>query len=459
MNQSLWDKRIHEPFVLAALFFALTAGFGYAATLAFALALKIPLDAWWLPLVQAHGHAQLFGWFGLFALGMGLYFLPRLVGIKLARIDLAPYAFSCLTAGIFARSVAQPALGFTEASASGWRALWALSAFLELAGIFFIARMMLATRRNLPPAALARDSHAYPLVPFILIAVTSFALAYVANAVGSLGAVVASSATLAPAWDDLVIELMLWGVAAPMAVVFSVRNLPLFLRLAMPPRASLRLLAYGFAAGLGVRILPDVAALLGLNFQAVASLQLDSFIQSIVILIFIWQLDLLRRRQPWVVDRAPNTRPDLDHLRKPTRANYPDAGEYGRFELLIYSAYAWLALTAVMEILRAVMSFTQASVNLPADAIRHALTVGFITMLIFGMAVRMAPGFSGKRRVAYPRLVFVTFVLGNLATLARVVPLFFPASDFSLAFLGSSGALGWLAVACLAVNLVRTFRL
>ncbi len=80
------QRHVHEPFVFAALAFALTAGFGYAAIIVATLALKFPLGAWWIALMQAHGHAQLFGWTGLFVIGVGLFFLPRLRGTTLARI-------------------------------------------------------------------------------------------------------------------------------------------------------------------------------------------------------------------------------------------------------------------------------------------------------------------------------------------------------------------------------------
>ena len=92
------------------------------------------------------------------------------------------------------------------------------------------------------------------------------------------------------------------------------------------------------------------------------------------------------------------------------------------------------------------------------DIERHAITVGFITLLIFGMAVRLLPGFSGKTRVASTRLVLATFWLGNLATFCRVAPLFAPnviGADIAYA---SSGAIGWVAVLCLGINLWRTFR-
>jgi hypothetical protein len=70
----------------------------------------------------------------------------------------------------------------------------------------------------------------------------------------------------------------------------------------------------------------------------------------------------------------------------------------------------------------------------------------------------MVPGFSHKRGVAYPSLVLVTFVLGNLAAFLRVAPLFFADSELALRLWGISGLVGWLAVAALAVNLFVTLR-
>ena len=59
-------------------------------------------------MVQAHGHAQLFGWAGLFVIGVGLFFLPRLRGTTLARIELAAWSLACLVVGISLRALCQP---------------------------------------------------------------------------------------------------------------------------------------------------------------------------------------------------------------------------------------------------------------------------------------------------------------------------------------------------------------
>jgi hypothetical protein len=102
--------------------------------------------------------------------------------------------------------------------------------------------------------------------------------------------------------------------------------------------------------------------------------------------------------------------------------------------------------------------------EISTDAIRHVYLVGFITLLILGMAVRMIPGFIQKQ-LASARLVDFTFWLGNLAVIGRVLPLLVPAFFFekisfavsmSQAFFALSGMLGLAAICCLAVNLRRT---
>ena len=90
-------SRGHAPFplefVYAALFLGLTVGFGYAIVLALRFSAGQPIGAWWLPLLQAHGHGQLWGWAGLFIMGVSLYFGPRLVGVPLKAPFLAPWIY------------------------------------------------------------------------------------------------------------------------------------------------------------------------------------------------------------------------------------------------------------------------------------------------------------------------------------------------------------------------------
>lgn len=460
MENSLWTRRIHEPFIFCALAVALTVGFGYAALLVTVLAVRVPLGAWWGALVQAHGQAQLFGWVGLFVLGMGLYFLPRLRGTQLRHSERARYVLALLGFGIFARALVQPALGFINSStplAGALGGVWVLSALAELAGLVVLGSMLIATERAEGP--LTRGSPEYPVLPFLRIAFVSLALAVLVNFVATAGAWSQASATLNPNVDGLIILLMLYGLILPMTFVFAVRNLPLFLRLAMPPREELRLLAGIYALGLLLRATPYVAEIFSVQAPWLDFVSgVGEIVQGGVILFFVWRLDLVRRRQSWTTLRAPNTRPDLEFLRRPTRANYPDAGEYGRFELLIYAAFGWLVFSTVLMMLSGTGTLLGVVIPIPPDAERHALTLGFVTLLIFGMGARMVPGFSHKKGLAFPELVMVTFIVGNFAALLRVGPLFLPPSEFQLALIGFSGVLAWSAVLVFAVNITRTIR-
>lgn len=469
-------KRIHEPFVLAALAVALTVGFGYGAVIVAALALGIGLGSLYAPLVQAHGHAQLFGWVGLFILGVGLYFLPRLRGTQLRASERLPMAFGLLVAGIVLRSVAQPLAGAVGVGAEyiqplqiqplqiqPLRALFFVSAWLEAAGILVIASIFAATERAQKP--LSRDAPAYAIGPLLRIAFACLLLAFVFNLLGVSNAFHADRSTLAPSYDQLVVALVLYGVAVPMTIVFAVRNLPLFLRLNMPAPGIWRPLALVYGAALLLRLVPNLVLIADDVFILLGSPLLSDLVNVLVLegaaavgvvilngclVVFLWQLDLFHQRPPVNPGAKNKLRQSLFGV------SYPDAGEYGRFELLVYSAFVWLVIAIALDVLRAAALFTDA-VSVPQGAARHALMVGYITLLIFGMAVRMLPGFSGKRGVAMPELVLWTLALGNLAAFLRVVPEFFPQSQFALMLWGLSGIIALGAVATLAANVWATF--
>ncbi len=458
------QRHVHEPFVFAALAIALSAGFGYATIIVAVLALKWKLGAWWIAMAQAHGHAQLFGWAGLFVLGVGLFFLPRLRGTTLARAELAPWALALLVAGIALRSICQPLLAFAEASmpqSSPYGALersgYAVSGILELIGVALIVAMLAASFRRARP--LTPSAPIIPVRPYLALAFSSLGAAALLNAALSIHTALLNRFIFPSDFDDALNHLMIYGFILPIALALSIRNLPLFMRLASPPKRELWPIFIFYVAGFGLRLMSVTEQLFVLDAAIITRLAgVGAILEGSALLVFIWQLDvLLRRKESWLATRTPPP-PGYVEMRKPTRKNYPDYGEFGRFELLVISAYAWLAFACVMAVINGVALVLGNPALTNPDIERHAITVGFITLLIFGMAARMLPGFSGKSRVASTRLVLATFWLGNLAALCRVAPLFAPDLPGANLALGISGAIGWLAVACLAVNLTRTFR-
>lgn len=102
---------------------------------------------------------------------------------------------------------------------------------------------------------------------------------------------------------------------------------------------------------------------------------------------------------------------------------------------------------------------------LSPTAILHLYLLGFITLLILGMAVRMLPGFLHKRRVASPMLVHLSLWFGNAAVVGRVGLFLLPATLLQLipgglvgarTMLALSGLMGVVAVGSLALNLWKT---
>jgi hypothetical protein len=264
------------------------------------------------------------------------------------------------------------------------------------------------------------------------------------------------------AWQHFAIESFLGLVLLPVAFAFSVRMLPLYLRLAVadwPVRGT----AYAYLVAILVHLVPSAPCLSQLAPQAAANLAyLGMLLKGGVILWFVWQLDVLtRRRDPWTVHRTLHPGPD----RRPTRPGLPDYGEFGRFDRLISMAYVWLVLAAVCEAVSGIAALTGGSFFISGSAIRHMYLLGFITQLIFGMAARMLPGFLQQRRVANPALVDATLWLGNAAAVCRVLLFVVPPTVLQMipgstlvartAF-AVSGLLGLAAVWCLAVNLWKT---
>jgi uncharacterized protein involved in response to NO len=82
--------------------------------------------------IQAHGHAQIFGWIGTFILGIGFYSIPKLRRLNSFAWSVVWSSWALWTTGVALRWL-------TSVYPWQWRTLLPLSAALELAAfaIFF----------------------------------------------------------------------------------------------------------------------------------------------------------------------------------------------------------------------------------------------------------------------------------------------------------------------------------
>lgn len=455
----------HAPFRVSFIWMAMTlallVGFSIAAHLGFILGFGLPVSIGFASFVQAHGHVQLIGWVGLFVMGMSLHFLPRLAGSPLQNERCPGYIVWLVSAGLILRGVGQSILPYVAQSHMLRPTVWGVvvSGVLIWLGILGYVYLLLATyfrvRNAAPPALLA-------IRPFLALTIAGWLLYGALNLTLLVNMVRENHFIVHPAWNQFGIQCFVYLVLLPIAFAFSVRTFPLYLRLPLPS-GWVAATAYAYLLTVFLQLFPTlppfrvVAPLLAENVESFGMLG-----KGIVVLWFVWQLDVLARvKKPWTVNRIAHPGPQ----RRPTRPGLPDYGEFGRFEWLIYAAYIWLILGAVAEITTGTTRLLHISSPVPPQVALHIYLLGFITLLIFGMAVRMVPGFLKQRRIAAPALVTATFWLGNVATIGRLLLYFLPTVLlrwipgllwFTRVMFALSGLLAMAAVSCLALNLWRT---
>jgi len=440
------------PFLGAALLLGTAGGFVFATVLTLTLALNLSIGLWWPALAQAHGHLQLYGWAGLFVLGVAFHFLPRLRGTPLALPGLVSWIVGLQVMGLVLRAISQLLLVATGTGifgglliASGILECLALVGAVLLLGITIWRGPSLVTR----PAVLG-------VLPFLVGAFVVLAAASVVNLVNVVQASTAAG-FIRGASDDLNVTLGLFGFLVPVALAMSAQSLPMYAGLEAFPRRMLWPLAGSYFLGL---------LLIGIGSQLAPSSEivegLGMLLMGVVLLVFIGiflRMMRMRGRLPQkVAQLAPSPEAAAQTYQRKIRAEYH---AYGPFVALVASAYLWAILGGVLLTADGLAMLFGAMPVFALDAIRHSLAVGFITLLICGIAPRMLPGFSGGS-IASPAFVSATLWLGNMAVLLRVgslllAPLLVSPSVGGISLyailFGLSGPLGLALAICLTINL------
>lgn len=449
-------------FIWASLTTAIVGGFALGAYLAVLIGYGFPAGQNFYALIQTHGHLQLVGWAGVFIMGISLHFIPRLASFPLPHPERMDYILWLMVPGLLLRAIGGTVLAFLEDSPLFVPLSWLVGAsgLLEAGAIVLYISLLIGTVRGsnkiskLPALSAVKPYFAMMAGGWILYAGLNLCLL--------LHMALTGATAVDSAWNELAVRAFISLVLLPVAFALSVRLFPLYLALPAPDW-PVHGIGYAYLLSVLLQLVPAAPALAGFAPGVTRWIvALGTLLKGGVILWFVWQLDLLTRRRPLGRHaRFLDTGPD----RPPTRPGLPDYGEFGRFERLVYAAYTWLVLAAVVELIGGATILLGYSIPIAADAIRHMYLLGFITHLIFGASVRMLPGFMRRKRVFSTALVDATFWLGSAAVVCRVVPLLppswlldlLPAGDmFAQTIFAISGTLGWGAVVCLAVNLRQT---
>ncbi|HEY7158273.1 MAG TPA: NnrS family protein, partial [Gemmataceae bacterium] len=422
---------IYRPFFKAGMAVTLTLGALWGAYLLLRIAVNGSFRAAGLHEINAHGHAQIFGWVGLFVMGFAYQAFPRFKHTTLSHPNLALVSLWLMLTGLLGRSVLEPLSGVLA-----WAGPAAVaSSTLEIAAIVLFVAILAATwRASGKPLAFYDYYILCSLVWFIVQAVYESVYLAATLHVGGREELI----TLVATWQGALRDVQIHGFALLMILGVSQRLFHHFYGLPAPNQRLSRVALVCLNAAL-------VGEVLGLILHRLTGpAWIALWYASVLVLAgtvaaLVWN---------WRIFAAPA---EPDRTLKFLRAAY----------LWLLASLAMLVLLPVHQHLllpwlapdseAARLHFSHAYFG----AIRHAVTVGFISLMIVGVAARVVPTLNGVYPRRLPKL-WGPFLLLNGGCALRVagqtltdfVPVAFPIT-------GVSGVLEVLGLTLWAVHLWR----
>lgn len=403
---------IYRPYFLAAMFVMLTAGAAWGVLLLIKIGQNASFTGISVLEINAHGHAQIMGWVGLFIIGFAYQAFPRMWHCDLAKPQLAPVVLCAILVGMTLRIAAMYA----------HQQPWAIAAHtagsvLEVAAVLVLSGQLWMTfHRSEQPIS--------PYLGFVFTALVFLILQTIYSSwhMDRLLSAVTREQLIAQisGWQSPLRDMQIHGMALLMIVGVSMRMFPAIFGL--PKTTSRR--AWTSLGLLLAAVLLEVVVFTTMTLTAkpavAAFLLLPWLILPVGVGLIVW---------PWKLWRPM---PVIDRSAK-----------------FIRVAYAWLYVSFGMLLLLPVYIFISGQDFSHAyyGSARHAITVGFISLMIVGMSSKIAPTLRGVSPEKLPSL-WSAFVLINLGCALRV--LFQIGTDWHPIFFkitGISGVLEWTGFA------------
>jgi len=405
---------IYRPFFIAGIATVLTLGCMWGAINLLTIGLKASFSSVNYSWVLAHAHAMVFGFVGFFIMGFAYQAMPRFKHTTLWRPRLAFSALPLMVTGILLQTVAHllspPSLS-----------LEILAATIQMVSVIIFGTAIIMT------AQLAKKPETYDR--FVYAALGWFVLAAVANPVifkmfelaGSRQELLFNLATFNIPYRDV----QLLGIAVVMILGVSLRLLPHAYGLGEPSRRWVSFLFWGVNGSILAGVILFITGMTTGNHWLLMVQWLTTVVLLVIAVVTPFQYRLF--------GAVPENERD-------------------RGLKFIRAAYVWFIVATAMLVFTPIYNF---GIYMPVTgshvpfshaffgAYRHALTVGFIMMMIVGVSSKVVPTLSGVD-VRRARSLWPTFLLLNLGNLTRVS--FQIATDFSPAAYRIMGISGFIEV-------------
>lgn len=450
---------LQRRFFLAGIAVALTAGAGWGAFLLARIAAAGSFTALSVFEVNAHGQAQIYGWVGLFVMGFAYVAVPRLLAAPDGSAEelggwrgaLAGASLPLMLAGIALRAVAEPQAAGAGGGGAGLGSPAGLAAVagagLELLAVALFVAVIAATlagsrRRTATPVLYVASALAW------FLAGAAFDLLHLAHLVSAPG----REALLhqVAGYQFALRTIQIHGLALTLILGMSLWVLPGLFGLPEPRMRRARRLWLPLQLAVAGEVLFFLAFMRTLELRWAGALWLADLGLATVAALLVWNLGLVRPGAggaPAPGDAPPARRP----AHALAEASPAGPGAEGRDGLrFLRAGHVWLLVSLAMLVAAPFWGALtgQGFSHAWYGATRHAITVGFVSLTIAGVAARAVAFLhgGGEHRGPWTRLpgLWLPFLLINAGCALRVTTQ--AATDLHAAAFPAAGVSGVLEV-------------
>lgn len=423
--------RIYHFFFVTALVIIFTLGCMWGAINLLLIGMGKSFHAIDYSWVLAHGHAMVFGFVGLFIMGFSFQAIPRFTQMTLWNPRLAVSVLPLMITGILLQTVAH-----VMAPQPPYLLLGIIAGGMQLVAVSIFTTIIIRTLRSAPVRTTSDG--------FIYTALWWFLIAAILNPI--IFTLFEGAATQeeflynVSAFNIPYRDIQTLGIAVVMILGISLHILPHAFGLREPSSRWIKFLLWGVNGAVLFGVISFTAGMTtGVHWWHAAN-----GISYIILLVAAIGTPLQFR----LFRRVPN-------------------GNHDRSLKFIRAAYLWFI---VAILLLAFGPYYMFGIYLPMTggenpfshayfgAYRHALTVGFIMMMIVGVSAKVVPIFSGidMRNTSSLWTVFILLNLGNAwRIISQITTDFFPQAFWVI---GVSGFIELTALGLWGYELIKNIQ-
>src|SRR3989338_1965179 len=371
-------EHVYEIFVKTAIIIVLSTGCLYGASLLAYTAFRNSLSSVAWILTETHGDTQVYGWVGLFLMGISYFALPKIWNSMLYSSPLAYKSFFLMIAGIF--------LSFVFKTLSHYTGFFFLKIPALIGCIFKVASIAIFIYVICRTYFLSGKEKYEVYEGFLLSSYLWFILQAIAFVALYFHFTVVGNTYIPEVFKSPIRHIQIMGFACMVIIGIFTKTLPIFLGIQEPNKKISAYVLYILNISIALRTISGFYREYTDNLHGFfnAIFLISGILETVGVFLFIYNLNLFDSK------KAIKNNPNL-----PTG-----------FRKYIRAALLWLFVSE-----SALLSFTiyetlsgERTSHALFGAYRHAIFIGFISMMILGCASKMIPlskSFIKKKQATY----------------------------------------------------------